>query len=112
MTFTEIMRMGVWEYNERMKAVQLRDLDAVQRSYLTAWAGRLLNACDKDGKYIYQSLTDLFDYEDIEKEILGIKKAEQHSRLKELKERSDRAQMAREKAKKILEERRMNHVNE
>lgn len=98
--------MSIWEYNERMKGVLLRDLDQQFSATWTAWANREFSQTDEKGYFRIKRFSDLFDYEKLERRYLGLEDKEKINKLNELKERSDRAQRAKEQARKIIEERR------
>lgn len=104
--------MSFWEYEQRIKAVKLRDLDDQFNATWTAWLNRSLSQTDEKGYYRIKKLTDVFDYEGLERKILGVKNEDALNKLNELKARSDRAKLAKEKACQIIEERKKRHVNE
>lgn len=98
--------MSVWEYNQRLKASQLHDLDQMRYVYLNAWANRLLSGYDTKGNFVIKELKELFDYEKLEKVIQGKVDKKEVQKVNELKERADRAARAKQKARQIMEERR------
>jgi len=65
--------MTLAEYLLRMKAFELKRLDALFLIHQQAWANAQAQATDKDSKPIYKEFIDFFDYEQREKEILGTK---------------------------------------
>lgn len=63
----EIDRMTFWEYNLRMRAFNLKQIDRDQSIYLSAWLIREAQAKKKKGKnglkYVYGEWKDFFDYD-------------------------------------------------
>ena len=72
--FEEINRMTLYEYQIRMKAFRLRNLDEEYRIAMGAWMNHQAGATKKKGKNSYEAyfkqFKDFFDYEAKERQIL------------------------------------------
>ncbi len=72
--FTEINSMTLYEYNMRMKAFQLRQVDRELEIHQQAWANWNVKAMKTQGKKrvpVFGSFKQFFDYDSRIKEILG-----------------------------------------
>lgn len=69
------------------------------------WHTRAVNHYDEDYKYTYQSFPDLFDFDELERQILTGKSTEKQ-KVSEMEERFEKAKAAREYARKVIKERR------
>lgn len=78
--FLAIARMTLKEYQLRMKAFQLKQLDKEFEIHQLAWQMNQAGAQGKNGKPYYKRFKDFFDYEEQERKILGTR--EQDSVLK------------------------------
>lgn len=68
----EIERMTPAEYALRMKSQALRENDETQQIYLVGLVSRLFTATNKKGdQYLFNDVSDLYDYEKVEKKIFG-----------------------------------------
>jgi len=67
----DIERMTLHEYSLRMAASRLRRLDRQYEIHLQAWANQQAKATKKNGKPIYVTFKEFFDYEGEEKKIFG-----------------------------------------
>ena len=63
MSFDEINRLTIPEYNILMRALELRNIDEANERHNLAWLIMAAGAMKKDGKPVYKNYTDFFDYE-------------------------------------------------
>lgn len=63
MSFDEINRLTIPEYNILMRALELRNIDEANERHNLAWLTMAAGAMKKDGKPVYKNYTDFFDYE-------------------------------------------------
>lgn len=70
----DIYRLTISEYQLMMKAAKLRRLDQEYFINLQAYKNQQVQSTDKKGKLIFKKFEDLFPYQKLENEILGIKK--------------------------------------
>lgn len=89
--------MTPWEYSLRLKAYMLNENEVERRIYTAVFAERLVQA-EKKGKYLFNEVSDVYDYEKIEREILSeyAKENEPVEDKEDLFELAERAQRARE----------------
>ena len=80
--FTEINSMTLYEYNMRMKAFQLRQVDRELEIHQQAWANWNVKATKTQGKKrvpVFKFFKEFFDYDSRIKEILGHSEADQRN---------------------------------
>lgn len=64
------------EYEVRLKAFRLKQLDKMYDMHIQAWINQSVTSTKTQGKKevpVYKTFKDFFDYEAKEKELLGIK---------------------------------------
>ncbi|PZL70958.1 hypothetical protein CI088_13835 [Enterococcus plantarum] len=71
--FNEIARLTIPDYELRMKAYQLKQLDRQYEIHLQAWATVMAGQTRK-GKPIFRTFDKFFDYRKAEEKILGRQK--------------------------------------
>jgi len=73
--FTEIDKMTLYEYEVRMKAFRLQQVDQQYEIHQQAWANWNVQAMKAQGKNkrvpVFKNFKQFFDYEKYVKEILG-----------------------------------------
>lgn len=67
----DVARMTPDEYQLRMRAYNLAQLDDEYRLHKLAWQINQAQATNKKGLPIYRRFTDFFDYKKMEQKILG-----------------------------------------
>lgn len=89
--------MTPWEYSLRLKAYMLNENEQERRIYTAAFADRIFKA-ERKGKYLINSVSDAYDFEKIEKDILSefAEDEGQEEEKEDLYELAERAQRARE----------------
>jgi len=77
--------MSLFEYEARMYAFRLSEVDREYDMHLQAWLGHQATGAKENGKSVFKSFKDFFDYEKQVKEIeKGVIKKEikpQHKRM-------------------------------
>lgn len=95
--------MTPYEYKLRTQAADLKEINEERRLYANALATRIFTATDDKGeKFIFNDIKDLYDFEDLERQVKGEVSPEKVQKRNELEENARRL----EQAKKIIEERR------
>ena len=74
--FLEIDRMTIYEYELRMKAFRLRNLDREHDLHKLAWITQQAGAAKKNGRPVFRSFKQFFDFKKMEKEVLSGKSKE------------------------------------
>lgn len=59
-----IEKMTLKEYNLRMQAYRLKQVDRMFERRDLAWAIVTAKSVDKDGNYVYKTFKDFFDYDE------------------------------------------------
>ncbi|WP_260607741.1 hypothetical protein, partial [Enterococcus faecalis] len=102
-TLKEIERMTPYEFNLRIKAVNLRAINEERKLYVNALATRIFTTPDEKGqRYIFNEVKDVYDFEKLERDVRGEISQREVEKLSELEENARRLEQAR----KIVEERR------
>lgn len=88
-TFEEVDDMLLSEYHLLMKAYSLKRLDKERELHMQAFLNMAVQSTKEKGKKsvpVYPKFKDFFDYESMEKEMLGVKEVKQdkNAKLKEL----------------------------
>ena len=87
--------MTPYEFNLRIKAVNLRAINEERKLYVNALATRIFTTPDEKGqRYIFNEVKDVYDFEKLERDVRG-----------EISQREVNARRL-EQARKIVEERR------
>lgn len=95
--------MTPYEFNLRIKAVNLRAINEERKLYVNALATRIFTTLDEKGeRYIFNEVKDVYDFEELECEVRGEISQREAEKLNELEENARRLEQAR----KIVEERR------
>lgn len=95
--------MTPYEFNLRIKAVNLRAINEERKLYVNALATRIFTTPDEKGqRYIFNEVKDIYDFEKLEREVRGEISQREAENLNELEENYRRLEQAR----KIVEERR------
>lgn len=72
--FLEINRMTLPEFEIRMKAAELKQLDRMHEIHILAWAIAQAGSTKKSGKPVFRTFKSFFDFEKQERKIMGIVK--------------------------------------
>ncbi|HFU6522515.1 TPA: hypothetical protein ACJI8N_002455 [Enterococcus hirae] len=95
--------MTPYEFNLRIKAVNLRAINEERKLYVNALATRIFTTPDEKGeRYIFNEVKDVYDFEKLECEVRGEISQREAEKLNKLEENARRLEQAR----KIVEERR------
>ncbi len=95
--------MTPYEFNLRIKAVNLRAINEERKLYVNALATRIFTTPDEKGqRYIFNEVKDVYDFEKLERDVRGEISQREVEKLSELEENTRRLEQAR----KIVEERR------
>lgn len=95
--------MTPYEFNLRIKAVNLRAINEERKLYVNALATRIFTTPDEKGqRYIFNEVKDIYNFEKLEREVRGEISQREAEKLNELEENYRRLEQAR----KIVEERR------
>lgn len=70
-SFKEIDRMTIPEYQLRMKAYQLKRVDHMYDIHMQAWANNMASQRRKNGRPVYRRFEQFFDYKRAVKLALG-----------------------------------------
>lgn len=68
--FLAINRMTIPEFELRMKAAELKQLDRIHELHILAWAINQARATKKNGRPVFRTFRSFFDFEKQEKKIL------------------------------------------
>lgn len=86
--FSEIYRMTLYEYNMRMKAFRLKQVDRDYDIHLLAWESWNVQAMKRQGKDkrvpVFKTFKQFFDYEARLKEASGEKDGEKNDKMRGL----------------------------
>ena len=87
--FREINAMTLYEYELRMKAQRLREIDKEYEIHLQAWANHSVQATRRQGKDkavpVYKTFKQFYDYEKYVRGAMGVRKNRaQEERLKRI----------------------------
>lgn len=74
----EVNKMTLNEYNLKMLAFRLRQVDRAFERRDLAWQFMCVQATDKDGKLVYREFNKFFDYEKAIKQVYQPQKDEAH----------------------------------
>lgn len=61
--FSVIDRMTVKEYDLRIKAYRLKNVDETYQMHLQAWLNNAVGSADKKGRPIYKTFKKFYDYD-------------------------------------------------
>ncbi|EAC2245319.1 hypothetical protein DYU02_02235 [Listeria monocytogenes] len=70
MELRDIENMTLSEYQLRIKAYRLKDLDRMKDLHLAAWLNHQAGATNKKGKPFYKEFKDFFNFEEEQRKIL------------------------------------------
>lgn len=70
----EIEEMTYYEYDLRLTAYKLKEVDKAKKIHELAWANREVQGTKKNGEYTYTKFKDFFNMEEVEREVLGLEK--------------------------------------
>ena len=68
--FLTINRMTIPEFELRMKAAELKQLDRIHELHILAWAINQARATKRNGRPVFRTFRSFFDFEKQEKKIL------------------------------------------
>ena len=92
-TLREAQEMTLYEYSLRLKAHEYKMIDDAHDLHYHAWlVARVIPARDKKGDAVIKSFNDIFNKEEIEREISGEKQREKNETFNLLRERHRRMQ--------------------
>lgn len=72
-----IEKMTLKEYDLRMRAYRLQQVDRMFERRDLAWAIMIAKSVDKDGNYVYKTFKDFFDYDEALKTVGNIQVREE-----------------------------------
>lgn len=100
-TLEQVEMMTMEELHLREQAHNLRSIDKQELLTNFAFENRMVQGADKDGNYVVKEPSQIANYTKIRKKITGEIETDE-AKVSQLKELSDRAKRAREKAIKEL----------
>ena len=81
LTFEEIDRLTIPEYELMIKAYELKEVDKANERHQLAWLTVSAGATKKDGRPVYRKYKDFFDYE---KEVKRLERPKPESKFSNL----------------------------
>lgn len=107
----EIDRMELEEYHTRITSALMREGDKMNIEAHNALWVRLASMYDEKGRYLINSMTELFNHEAYLRLLKGEAIASTGNKAQELEEKLSRAEWVRQEAKRIVAERRKMNAN-